>query len=131
MADQEPAAPTEMQDSPSVREGHPQEPSETLDNNPEPRESEATAPPSPPLPQKHTPVTPGPRATRFVDTYHGALQRALGRVNYDNFAACFPTIATYAPNALRNVQKQMVDYLDERCAVRLNPPPPLPTVPSS
>ncbi|WYZ40187.1 hypothetical protein EsH8_IV_000528 [Colletotrichum jinshuiense] len=72
-------------------------------------------PASPPLPQKHTPVTPGPRATRFTQLYDLALQRTLQKVSYDNFSACFPTIAAHAPNTLRNVQKQMADYLEERC----------------
>ncbi|GKT73574.1 spindle pole protein [Colletotrichum tofieldiae] len=72
-------------------------------------------PASPPLPQKHTPVTPGPRATRFTQLYDIALQRTLQKVSYDNFASCFPTIAAHAPNTLRNVQNQMVDYLEERC----------------
>ncbi|KAK1986836.1 Nnf1-domain-containing protein [Colletotrichum cereale] len=76
---------------------------------------EEQPPASPPLPQKHTPVTPGPRATRFTQLYDLALQRTLQKVSYDNFASCFPTIAVHAPNTLRNVQKQMVDYLEERC----------------
>ncbi|KAK1535464.1 hypothetical protein CPAR01_09006 [Colletotrichum paranaense] len=88
----------------------PQEPSqqaqETLPQQP---------PASPPLPQKHTPATPGPRAGRFIQLYDGALASTLRKVNYDNFASCFPTVAAHAPNTLRNVQKQMVDYLEERC----------------
>ncbi|GKT46653.1 uncharacterized protein ColSpa_06834 [Colletotrichum spaethianum] len=83
---------------------------------------EQQPPASPPLPQKHTPVTPGPRATRFTQLYDIALQRTLQKVSYDNFASCFPTIAAHAPNTLRNVQKQMVDYLEERC----NTAPPAP-----
>ncbi|OBR13602.1 Mind kinetochore complex component [Colletotrichum higginsianum IMI 349063] len=80
------------------------------------QEQEQEQPPaSPPLPQKHALVTPGPRATRFTQLYDLALQRTLQKVAYDNFAACFPTIAAHAPNTLRNVQKQMVDYLEERC----------------
>ncbi|KAK2009812.1 Nnf1-domain-containing protein [Colletotrichum eremochloae] len=78
-------------------------------------EHEQQPPASPPLPQKHIPVTPGPRATRFTQLYDLALQRTLQKVSYDNFASCFPTIAAHAPNTLRNVQKQMVDYLEERC----------------
>ncbi|KAF4852712.1 Kinetochore-associated protein NNF1 [Colletotrichum siamense] len=72
-------------------------------------------PASPPLPQKHTAVTPGVRAGYFIKTYDRALQKTLETVRYDNFASCFPTIAAHAPNTLRNVQKQMVDYLEERC----------------
>ncbi|ROT38531.1 Nnf1-domain-containing protein [Sodiomyces alkalinus F11] len=84
-------------------------------SEPQPQQPQDDPPASPPLPQKHTPATPGPRATRFIEMYHGALRRTLSRVSYDNFATCFPTIATYAPNALRNVQNQMVDYLEDRC----------------
>ncbi|KAK1637166.1 Nnf1-domain-containing protein [Colletotrichum phormii] len=76
---------------------------------------ESQPPASPPLPQKHTPATPGPRAGRFIQLYDGALASTLRKVNYDNFASCFPTVAAHAPNTLRNVQKQMVDYLEERC----------------
>ncbi|KAF6817170.1 mind kinetochore complex component [Colletotrichum sojae] len=80
------------------------------------QQQQQSAPPaSPPLPQKHTAVTPGPRATRFTQLYDLALQRTLQKVNYDNFASCFPTIAAHAPSKLRNVQKQMADYLEERC----------------
>lgn len=81
------------------------------------QQSQDQPPASAPPPQKPEPVTPGPRAARFIEMYHSALSRTLARVNYDNFATCFPTIAAYAPNALRNVQKQMVDYLEDRCIV--------------
>ncbi|KAK1466752.1 hypothetical protein CMEL01_10745 [Colletotrichum melonis] len=88
----------------------PQEPSQQA------QETQPQQPPaSPPLPQKHTPATPGPRAGRFIQLYDGALASTLRKVNYDNFASCFPTVAAHAPNTLRNVQKQMVDYLEERC----------------
>ncbi|KAF6830049.1 mind kinetochore complex component [Colletotrichum plurivorum] len=109
--------------------GEPQEPNQAApapDSNaqPEPESQQQPAaaaqqqpapPASPPLPQKHTAVTPGPRATRFTQLYDLALQRTLQKVNYDNFASCFPTIAAHAPSKLRNVQKQMADYLEERC----------------
>ncbi|KAK2732058.1 mind kinetochore complex component [Colletotrichum kahawae] len=78
-------------------------------------EEQQQPPASPPLPQKHTAVTPGVRAGYFIKTYNRALQKTLETVRYDNFASCFPTIAAHAPNTLRNVQKQMVDYLEERC----------------
>ncbi|KAK7441895.1 hypothetical protein Landi51_09885 [Colletotrichum acutatum] len=83
------------------------------------QQTQPQPPASPPLPQKHTPATPGPRAGRFIQLYDGALASTLRKVNYDNFASCFPTVAAHAPNTLRNVQKQMVDYLEERCNVRL------------
>ncbi|OHE95670.1 hypothetical protein CORC01_09102 [Colletotrichum orchidophilum] len=84
-------------------------------SQPEPLQQQSQPPASPPLPQKHTPATPGPRAGRFIQLYDGALSSTLRKVSYDNFASCFPTVAAHAPNTLRNVQKQMVDYLEERC----------------
>ncbi|KAM0284998.1 hypothetical protein ACHAQH_001687 [Verticillium albo-atrum] len=98
--------PTEMDTSPD----NPQQ-----DTGPDTQTVDQEPPASPPLPQKHTPVAPGYRAARFIKMYDEALRRTLARVKYDNFAACFPTVAAHAPNALRNVQKQMVDYLEDRC----------------
>lgn len=116
-----PAAPTTTDPATAPSDQPAPEPSPAPQDSeaqpPQPQDSEATAPPSPPLPQKHTPVTPGARAARLLEVYDSVLRRTLARVDYDNFAACFPTVATYAPNALRNVQKQMVDYLDDRCNV--------------
>ncbi|KAF3345932.1 Kinetochore-associated protein NNF1 like [Verticillium longisporum] len=111
--------PTEMDTSP---DNPPQDPAPDAPQQQPADQDEATAaaaaaaaPASPPLPEKHTPVAPGYRAARFIKMYDEALRRTLARVKYDNFAACFPTIAAHAPNALRNVQKQMVDYLEDRC----------------
>ncbi|OLN81674.1 Kinetochore-associated protein NNF1 [Colletotrichum chlorophyti] len=103
--------PQDDQPGPSS-EAHPQP--QSL-HQPQQQDQSQQPPASPPLPPKHTPVTPGPRATRFTQLYDLALQRTLQKVNFDNFASCFPTIAAHAPNTLRNVQKQMVDYLEERC----------------
>ncbi|KAI0014181.1 Nnf1-domain-containing protein [Xylariaceae sp. FL0662B] len=75
----------------------------------------APAPASPPLPARHTALTPGPRASRFQDVLNSSLSHTLGRISYDNFAACFPTIADRAPDMLRGLQKQMVDRLDALC----------------
>ncbi|KAF6843277.1 spindle pole protein [Colletotrichum musicola] len=124
-------APDQPESQPPAQQpnGEPQQPNQAApapDSNaqpePESQQQPATAaqqqpapPASPPLPQKHTAVTPGPRATRFTQLYDLALQRTLQKVNYDNFASCFPTIAAHAPSKLRNVQKQMADYLEERC----------------
>ncbi|OTA98853.1 hypothetical protein M426DRAFT_325645 [Hypoxylon sp. CI-4A] len=72
-------------------------------------------PASPPLPTRHTAVTPGPRASRFQEVLNSSLSHTLGKISWDNFAACYPTIATQAPGVLRAVQKQMVDRLGALC----------------
>lgn len=75
--------------------------------------------PSPPLPTRHTPLTPGPRASRFQQVLDSSLSHTLGKISWDNFAACYPTIAAHAPAVLRAVQKQMVDRLTALCKVSL------------
>lgn len=78
------------------------------------------APPaSPPLPSKHTAVTPGPRAARLQDVFADRLRRTLDRVSWPNFAACYPTMAANAPATLQFVQRQMVERLGAQCQVRL------------
>ncbi|KAK7737055.1 hypothetical protein SLS53_006813 [Cytospora paraplurivora] len=78
-----------------------------------------TAPPpqpaSPPLPTRHTAVTPGPRAQRFQEMFDLALGRTLTRISPENFASCYPTIAAQAPHVLRQVQRAMVDRFAELC----------------
>ncbi|KAI0881960.1 Nnf1-domain-containing protein [Annulohypoxylon maeteangense] len=71
--------------------------------------------PSPPLPARHTPQTPGLRASRFQQVLDSSLSHTLGKISWDNFAACYPTIAAQAPAVLRAVQKQMVDRLTALC----------------
>lgn len=75
----------------------------------------ATAPASPPLPSKHTAVAPGPRAARFQKVLDDSLTHTLGKISWENFASCFPTIAAQAPGTLKAVQKQMVDRLGALC----------------
>ncbi|KAI0598555.1 Nnf1-domain-containing protein [Biscogniauxia sp. FL1348] len=65
--------------------------------------------------KRHTPVTPGPRASRFQDVLASSLSHTLAKISWDNFAACYPTVAARAPNVLRAVQKQMVDRLGVLC----------------
>ncbi|KAI1412937.1 Nnf1-domain-containing protein [Hypoxylon sp. FL1857] len=72
-------------------------------------------PASPPLPARHTPSTPGPRASRFQQVLDSSLSHTLGKISWDNFAACYPTIAAQSPAVLRAVQKQMVDRLGALC----------------
>ncbi len=75
------------------------------------------APASPPLPARHTALTPGPRASRFQTTLDSALSHTLAKISWDNFAACYPHIAAHAPATLRAVQTQMVDRLRSLCKV--------------
>ncbi|KAJ1337469.1 kinetochore protein NNF1 [Microdochium nivale] len=80
--------------------------------------SELSAPPppaSPPLPTRHVQVTPGPRAAGFQNLLDKSLESTLKKVSWDNFAACYPTIAAQAPATLKAVQKQMVDRLGALC----------------
>ncbi|KAI1125225.1 hypothetical protein F5Y10DRAFT_268369 [Nemania abortiva] len=72
-------------------------------------------PASPPLPARHTALTPGPRASRFQTTLDSALSHTLAKISWDNFAACYPHIAAHAPGTLRAVQTQMVDRLRSLC----------------
>ncbi|KAI0555037.1 Nnf1-domain-containing protein [Xylaria curta] len=80
----------------------------------EPQQSQET-PASPPLPARHTALTPGPRASRFQATLDSALSHTLAKISWDNFAACYPYIASHAPATLRAVQSQMVDRLRSLC----------------
>ena len=73
---------------------------------------------SPPLPPKHTPITPGPRASRLQDLFSTTLRHTLDKVNgSDNFGACFPTISAKAPGTLEFVRRQMVERLRGLCEV--------------
>ncbi|KAI1809193.1 Nnf1-domain-containing protein [Poronia punctata] len=71
--------------------------------------------PPPPPRRAAAPLKPGPRASRFQATLDSALSHTLGKVSWDNFAACFPTMAAKAPAVLRAVQTQMVDRLRSLC----------------
>jgi kinetochore protein NNF1 len=62
-------------------------------------------------------LKPGPRAARFQATLDSALAHTLGKVSWDNFAACYPTMAAKAPAVLRAVQSQMVERLRALCQV--------------
>ncbi|KAH6897241.1 Nnf1-domain-containing protein [Thelonectria olida] len=78
-------------------------------------DDDAAPPASPPLPTRHTPVAPGPRAERLQELYAQRLQRTLRKLAWQNFAGCYPTVARKAEGVLRQVQSQMVDKLGEKC----------------
>ncbi|KAF5683175.1 kinetochore-associated NNF1 [Fusarium denticulatum] len=80
-------------------------------------ESIQDPPASPPLPQRHTAVTPGPRAARLQELYARSLKKTLGKIGWDNVAGCYPTVAKRAEGVLRQVQGQMVDKLGEKCEI--------------
>ena len=80
------------------------QPSRDLNDNAEDEEEDQEEPDSPPLPNKHTAVTPGPRATRLQELFASTLKHTLDKINGDNFAACYPTVAQRAPGTLEFVQ---------------------------
>ncbi|KAI1144613.1 Nnf1-domain-containing protein [Hypoxylon sp. FL0543] len=79
------------------------------------QQQQQQGPASPPLPARHTPLTPGLRASRFQQVLDSSLSHTLAKISWDNFAACYPTIAAQSPAVLRAVQKQMVDRLGALC----------------
>ncbi|CAK7267254.1 hypothetical protein SEPCBS57363_002499 [Sporothrix epigloea] len=73
---------------------------------------------SPPAPQPQPlppPPPPGPRAARLQTLFASSLDHTLAKISWDNFAACYPTAAARAPQALRTVHRAMVDRLGELC----------------
>ena len=82
------------------------------------QQTEQDPPASPPLPQRHTAVSPGPRAARLQELYARSLKKTLGKIGWENVAGCYPTVAKRAEGVLKQVQGQMVDKLGEKCEVR-------------
>ncbi|KAF4465995.1 Kinetochore-associated NNF1 [Fusarium albosuccineum] len=78
-------------------------------------ENDQEAPASPPLPQRHTAVSPGPRAARLQELYARSLKKTLGKIGWDNVAGCYPTIAKRSEGLLKQVQQQMVQKMGEKC----------------
>ncbi|EHK41367.1 hypothetical protein TRIATDRAFT_31296 [Trichoderma atroviride IMI 206040] len=72
---------------------------------------DAPQPAAPPA----APAVPGPRATRFQELYAQSLKRTLAKLKWDNFAACYPTVASKAEPVLKQVQTQMAEKLAEKC----------------
>lgn len=84
-------------------------------NNHDEQEQDPDVTASPPLPNRHTATTPGPRAQRFQEMFDLALNHTLTKISLDNFASCYPTIAARAPHILAQVQRGMVDRLAQLC----------------
>ncbi|KAK4123376.1 Nnf1-domain-containing protein [Parathielavia appendiculata] len=61
--------------------------------------------------EKTPPPAPGPRAARLQALFASTAKHTLDKINKDNFAACFPTVAAKAPHTLEFVQRQMVERL--------------------
>ncbi|KAI1769187.1 Nnf1-domain-containing protein [Hypoxylon sp. FL1150] len=89
------------------------------DQQPQPQPQPQSQPRPQPQPQQapahHTPLTPGLRASRFQDLLGSSLSHTLGKISWDNFASCYPTVAAQAPAVLKAVQRQMVERLGALC----------------
>lgn len=110
-------APQSHSEGPAVAEPATEQPAAPNDDANEDEQPAADAPASPPLPSRHTAVAPGPRASRLQELYAQRLQRTLGKLAWQNFAGCYPTVARKAEGVLKQVQGQMVDKLGEKCEV--------------
>ena len=76
-----------------------------------------TASPPPEAPPSMS-AAHGPRVEMLHNLFNGALQSALGKVSYANFAECFPTTAEYKPDNLRRFHEKFVTDLGRECKVR-------------
>jgi kinetochore protein NNF1 len=72
-------------------------------------------PGSPESPQLERPTAsaPGPRAALFQKLYDKALDSTLKTISYENFAACFPTVAKTNDVGLREMHAGFVGKLGE------------------
>jgi kinetochore protein NNF1 len=113
-----------MQQAPALVETLPaQSPSTTSPEAPPPTEPTDAEPESTPAPENLVPLIPGPRASRLQALFASTAKHTLDKINKDNFASCFPTIATKAPGTLEFVQRQMVERLGGLWNVRFLPSP--------
>jgi kinetochore protein NNF1 len=58
-------------------------------------------------------TAPGPRASALQNGFQKALEAILTKCDYNNFSACFPTAAQYAPSALRDFHRDFASKLGE------------------
>ncbi|KAK3399241.1 Nnf1-domain-containing protein [Sordaria brevicollis] len=116
---------TQQQTSdPSPQSQHQQEAQSTTDpaqNQPPPPQPPSSGQPAPPPSQPtEQEITPGPRALRLQQLFTTTLSHTLDKISLDNFAACYPTIASRAPGTLEFVQRQMVERLGVQCNKEFN-----------
>lgn len=64
-----------------------------------------------------TAAAPGPRAANLLKLYSDAVSHTLKMCSYQNFAACFPTPAEHASEAMETLHKEFVDKLGDQCTV--------------
>lgn len=118
---QEPNQDTEMPPAPPAETLPAQPPSATSPEAPPPAEPADAEPSSTPAPESAAAPIPGPRAARLQALFASTAKHTLDKINKDNFASCFPTIATKAPGTLEFVQRQMVERLGGLWNVRVRP----------
>ncbi len=68
-------------------------------------------------PEQQETEQPGPRATRLQELYALSVKKTLSKLDWDNFAGCYPTIAKRAEPVLKEVQERTVASLGQRCNV--------------
>ncbi|KAK4135284.1 Nnf1-domain-containing protein [Trichocladium antarcticum] len=111
---QEPNQDTEMAPAPRAETLPAQQPPSATSPEAQPPAEPADAEPSStptPAPESAAAPIPGPRAARLQALFASTAKHTLDKINKDNFASCFPTIATKAPGTLEFVQRQMVERL--------------------
>ncbi|KAK3191065.1 hypothetical protein K4F52_003015 [Lecanicillium sp. MT-2017a] len=89
----------------------------------EPSSQQQSAPPAqdqPQQPEQQEEEQPGPRAARLQEIYARSLKKTLSKLDWDNFAGCYPTIAKRAEPVLKQVQEKMVDNLSQKCDSKFN-----------
>ncbi|KAK5006818.1 hypothetical protein LTR28_006048 [Elasticomyces elasticus] len=70
--------------------------------------------PSPAVPAP-IPTAPGPRATALQKVFADALGHTIKKCEYGHFAACFPTAARAAPDAMAALHREFVGKLEGGC----------------
>ncbi|KAL7798252.1 Nnf1 domain-containing protein [Trichoderma ceciliae] len=107
-------APISQTDTPMEADETPIQASQQQNNHPD-ASDDAQRDTQQAVSQPPAPVSPGPRAARLQELYAQSLRRTLGKLKWDNFAACYPTVAKKAEPVLKQVQAQMVEKLGEKC----------------
>lgn len=90
-----------------------------LDPEQQPSTTQSSPSPSPP-PTAPVALAPGHRASNFIALYNHALDKTLHSMSYENFAACFPTIAEKAGDTLRGAHRSVIETLGRSARVCLS-----------